>query len=154
MVVTFTLEVQDAHDAFQAWPWRFVDGNVTIPDDENETRDYNKKATKAFALNISNLHTFNIVKMSKTYRKHSLGCMKARPSETNCFFKGNLHHHLLAHINMVKSFVDQLCSIEVMIEDKDTYMVLFMSLFPSFDNLVTSLDSMSTKDVNFQFIIT
>jgi hypothetical protein len=29
--------------------WKFVDGNAIIPDDEGIT-DYNKKATKAFAL--------------------------------------------------------------------------------------------------------
>jgi hypothetical protein len=30
--------------------WKFVHGNVTIPDDENEMPNYNRKATKAFAL--------------------------------------------------------------------------------------------------------
>jgi len=37
--------------------------------------------------------------------------------------------------------------------DEDVYMVLLMSLPPSFDNLDTSLESMSTKDVNLQFIV-
>jgi hypothetical protein len=60
---------------------------------------------------------------------------------------------LLAHIDMVKALVDQLCSIEVRIEYEDMYMVLLMSLPPSFDNLVTSLESRSTKDVDFQFIV-
>jgi hypothetical protein len=60
---------------------------------------------------------------------------------------------LLVHINMVKAFADQLRSIEVKIEDEDVYMVLFMSLPPSFDNLVTSLESVSTKDVDLQFIV-
>jgi hypothetical protein len=60
---------------------------------------------------------------------------------------------LLAHINMLKALADQLRSIEVNIEDEDVYMVLLMSLPPSFDNLVTSLESMSTKDVDLQFIV-
>jgi hypothetical protein len=60
---------------------------------------------------------------------------------------------LLAHINMVKVLVDQLHSIQVKIEDEDVYMVLLMSLPPSFDNLVMNLESMSTKDVDLQFII-
>ncbi len=60
---------------------------------------------------------------------------------------------LLTHINMMKALADQLHSIEVKIEDEDVYMVLFMNLPPSFDNLVTSLESMSTKDVDLQFII-
>jgi hypothetical protein len=56
---------------------------------------------------------------------------------------------LLAHINMVKALANQLRSIEVKIEDEDVYMVLLMS-FPSyFDNLVTSLESMSTKMLTF-----
>jgi hypothetical protein len=59
---------------------------------------------------------------------------------------------LLAHINMVKVFMDQLHSIEVKIEDEYVYMVLLMSLPPSFDNLVMSLESMSTKDVDLQLI--
>jgi hypothetical protein len=30
--------------------WKFVDGSATISHDENQITDYNKKATKAFAL--------------------------------------------------------------------------------------------------------
>jgi hypothetical protein len=61
--------------------------------------------------------------------------------------------NLLAHINMVKALANQLRSIEVKIEDEDVYMVLLMSLPPSFDNLVMSLESMSTKDVDLPFIV-
>ncbi len=48
----------------------------------------------------------------------------------------------------MKAFAYQLCSIEVKIEDKDMYMVLLMNLLSSLDNLVTNLESMSTKDVD------
>jgi len=54
---------------------------------------------------------------------------------------------------MVKAFADQLRSIEMNIEDEDMCMVFFMNLPPSFDNLVMSLESISTKDVDFQFIV-
>jgi hypothetical protein len=60
---------------------------------------------------------------------------------------------MLMHINTVKALADQLRSIEVNIMDENVYMVLLMSLPPSFDNLVTSLESMCTKYVNLQFII-
>jgi len=60
---------------------------------------------------------------------------------------------MLVDINIVKAFADQLRSIEVNITDEDVYMVLLMSLPSSFDNLVTSLESMSTKDVDLQFIV-
>jgi hypothetical protein len=54
---------------------------------------------------------------------------------------------------MVKVVADQLHSIDMKIEDESVYMVLLMNFPPSFDNLVTSLESMSTKDVDYQFII-
>jgi len=60
---------------------------------------------------------------------------------------------MLVHINMVKALADQLGSIEVNITDEDVYMVLLMSLLPSFDNLITSLESMYKKDVDLQFIV-
>jgi hypothetical protein len=60
---------------------------------------------------------------------------------------------MFVHINTVKALVDQLHSIKVNITDEDVDMVLLMSLPPSFDNLVTSLESMSTKDVDLQFIV-
>jgi hypothetical protein len=50
---------------------------------------------------------------------------------------------------MAKALTDQLCSIEVKIENEDVYMVLLMSLPPSFDTLVISLECMSTKDLTF-----
>jgi len=60
---------------------------------------------------------------------------------------------MLVHINTVKALVDQLRSIEVNITNENVYMVLLMSLPPSFDNLITSLEFMSTKDVDLQFIV-
>jgi hypothetical protein len=60
---------------------------------------------------------------------------------------------MLVHINTLKALANQLHSIEVNIMDKDVYMVLLISLPPSLDNLVTSLESMFTKDVDLQFII-
>ncbi len=61
---------------------------------------------------------------------------------------------MLVHINTMKALADQLRSIKVNITYEIFYMVLLMSLPPSFDNLVTSLESMSTKDVDLQFIVT
>jgi hypothetical protein len=60
---------------------------------------------------------------------------------------------MFLHINTVKALANQLCFIEVNITNENVYMVLFINLPPSFDNLVTSLESMSTKDVNLQFIV-
>jgi hypothetical protein len=70
--------------------WKFVDGSATIPHDEDQITNYNKKVTKAFALlceHLTNAHTFNIAKMSKAFGKHFAVSMKPRPSETSCFFE-------------------------------------------------------------------
>jgi hypothetical protein len=53
---------------------------------------------------------------------------------------------------MVKALARQLHSIEMNIKDEDMYIILLMNFPTPFDNLVTSLESMSTKDVDLQFI--
>jgi len=141
--------------------WKFIDGSATIPNDEDQIMDYNKKATKAFTLLCEHLTDAQLA--------HIQYCENVKSAwETLCnvheaktignklflrrrFFTIKMYkgEDLFMHINMVKAFVNQLRSIEVNIEDEDVYMVLFMNLPPSFDNLVTSLDSMSTKDVDF-----
>jgi len=60
---------------------------------------------------------------------------------------------MFVHINTVKALTNQLRSIEVNITDEDVYMVLFMNFALSFDNLLTSLESMCTKDVDLQFTV-
>jgi hypothetical protein len=72
--------------------WKFIDGSATIPDDEDQIMNYNEKVTKAFALlcehlTNDNLHTFNIVKMSKALMRHFAVCTKPRLSETSYFFE-------------------------------------------------------------------
>jgi hypothetical protein len=85
---------------------------------------------------------------------------EAKTIESKLFFRRRFFtikmqegEDLFTHINMVKAIVDQLRSIEVKIKDEDVYMVFLMSLPPSFDNLVTALESMSTKDIDLQFIV-
>ncbi len=88
-------------------------------------------------------------------------CMKLRPLLTSCSFKGRRFFiikvqegdDMLVHINTVKALANQLRSMEVNIMDENVYMELIMNLPPSFDNLITSLESMSMKDVDLQFIV-
>jgi hypothetical protein len=145
--------------------WKFVDGSATIPINEDQITDYNEKATKAFALlcehltdaQLAHIQYFENVKsawetLCGVYESKTIGnklFLRKR------FFTINMQEgeDLLAHINMVKALADQLRSIEMKIEGEDVYMELLMSLPPSFDNLVTSLQSMSTKDVDLQFIV-
>jgi hypothetical protein len=159
------LEVQDAHDAFQAWALKFVNGIATIPNDEDQITDYNKKATKAFALLCEHFTDAQLAHIQycenvKSTWETLCDVHEAKTIGNKLFFRSRFFtikmqegEDLLAHINMVKALADQLHSIEVKIENEDVYIVLLMSLPPSFDNLVTSLESMSTKDVDLQFIV-
>jgi hypothetical protein len=139
--------------------WKFVDGSATILDDENEMENYQKKATQAFSLFCEHFMDAQLAHIEycenvKSVWETFCGVQKTK-TIINKFFrkmfftiKMQKREDLLAHINMVKALEDQLCSIEMKIEDEDVYMVLLMSLPQSFDNLVTSLKSMSTKDAN------
>jgi hypothetical protein len=144
---------------------KFVDGSATILDDEYQITDYNEKATKAFALLFEHLMDAQLAHIQycenvKSTWETLCGVHEAKTIGNKLFLRRRFFtikmqekEDLLAHINMVKVLADQLCSIEVKIKDEDVYMVFFMSLPPSFDNLVTSLESMSTKDVDLQFIV-
>jgi hypothetical protein len=124
--------------------------------------NYNKKVTKAFALlceHLRNAQLAHIQNVKSTWET-LCGVHEAKTTGNKLFLRKRFFttkmqkgEDLLAHINMAKALVDQLRSIEVNIEDEDVYMVLLMSLPPSFHNLVMSLESMSTKDVDLQFIV-
>ncbi len=146
--------------------WKFVDGSATILDDEDQTIDYNEKATKAFALLCEHLMDAQLAHIQYCENVESAweilcGVHEAKTIKNKLFLQKRFFtikmqegEDLLTHINMVKALANQLHSIKVKIEDENLYMVLLMSLPPSFDNVVTSLESMSTKDVDLQFIIT
>ncbi len=145
--------------------WKFVNANATILDDEDQITDYNEKVAKALALLCEHLTDAQLAHIQycenvKSTWETFYGVHKTKIIENKLFLRRRFftikmqeRENLLVHINMVKALADQLHSIEEKIEDEDMYMVLLMSLPPSFDNLVTSLESMSTKDVDLQFII-
>jgi hypothetical protein len=178
-IVFNTLKVMEKFDGanFHLWKfkmctmlskhglWKFVDGSATIPEDQDQITDYNEKATKAFALLCEHLTDAQLAhiqycKNVKSVWETRCGVHKAKTIGNKLFLRRRFltikmqeGEDLLAHINMVKALADQLRSIKVKIEDEDVYMVLFISFPPSFDNLVTSFESMSTKDVDLQLIV-
>jgi hypothetical protein len=144
---------------------KFVDGSVTLPSEEVATTDYNEKEMKAFALLCEHLTDAQLAHIQYCDNVRSAwealcGVHEAKTIGNKLFFRRRFFtikmqkgDDMLVHINKVKALTDQLRSIEVNITDEDVYMVLFMSLPPSFDNLVTSLESMSTKYVDLPFIV-
>ncbi len=137
-----------------------------MPSEEVATVDYNEKETKAFALLCEHLTNAQLAHIQYCDNVRSAwealcGVHEAKTIGNKLFLRRRFFtikmqegDDMLPHINMVKALVDQLRSIEVNITNEDVYMVLLMSLPPSFDNSVTSLESMSTKDVDLQFIVT
>jgi hypothetical protein len=146
--------------------WKFVDGNATLPSEEITMANYNEKEMKVFALlcehltyaQLAHIQYFNNVRSvwEALCDVHEAKTIGNKLFLRRRFFTIKMQEgdDMLVHINTVKALADQLHSIEVNMMDEDVYMVLLMSLPPSFDNLVTSLESMSTKDVDLQFIIT
>ncbi len=146
--------------------WKFVDGSATLPSDKVIRAYYNEKEMKDFALlcehpmdaQLAHIQYWNNV---KSVWEAFCGVHDAKKISNKLFLQRRFFtikmqegDDMLMHINIVKALLDQLHSIKVNITDENVYMVLLMSLLPSFDNLVTSLESMSTKDVDFQFIVT
>jgi hypothetical protein len=142
--------------------WKFVDGSATLPSEEVARADYNEKETKAFVLLCEHLMDaqFAHIQYCDNVRnawEALCGVHEAKTIGNKLFLRRRFFtikmqegDDMLVHINTVKALADQLRSIEVNITDEDIYMVVLMSLLPSF---ITSLESMSTKDVDLQFIV-
>jgi hypothetical protein len=175
-----SLKVMEKFDGANFHPWKFkmrmmlskhglskfVDGSATLESEEVVSPNYNEKEMKAFALLCEHLTDAQLAHIQYCDNVKSVWELLCSVHEVKTignklflqrrFFGIKMQEgddDMLVHINTVKALVDQLRSIEVNITDQDVYMVLLMSLPPSFDNLVTSLESTSTKDVNLQFII-
>jgi hypothetical protein len=145
--------------------WKFVDGSATLPSEEVARANYNKKKTKAFALLCEHLTNAQLAHIQYCDNVRSAwedlyGVHEAKKIDNKLFLRRRFftikmqeRDDMLVHINTMKTFADQLCSIKVNITDENVYMVFLMSLPPSFDNLITSLELMSIKDVDFQFIV-
>lgn len=57
---------------------------------------------------------------------------------------------LLDHINKVIALADQLDCLEVLARNKDVAMTLFESLSPSYEHLITALETMLLKELNIE----
>ncbi len=141
-----------------------IDGSAIIPDDEYQITDYNEKVTKAFALFCEHLiHAqlaHSILRKCQKRLGDILRCPWSQDYKKQIVsLKEVLHHQnarkgrLVCTYQHGEVFANQLRSIEMKIKDGDVYMVLLMNFLPSFDKLVTSLESMSTKDIDLQFIV-
>jgi hypothetical protein len=124
--------------------WKFVDGSATLPSKEVASADYNEKEMKAFALLCEHLTDAQLAHIQycdnvRSTREVFCGVHEAKTIGNKLFLRRRFFtikmqkgDDMLVHINTVKALADQLRSIEVNIMDEDVYMVLLMSLPPSF----------------------
>ena len=59
---------------------------------------------------------------------------------------------LLNHINKVKGLADQLACLEVPVRDEDVVMTLLESLPPSYEYLITALETMPMKELTMEYV--
>jgi hypothetical protein len=60
---------------------------------------------------------------------------------------------LLDHINKVKALADQLACLEVPVRDEDVVMTSLESLPPSYEYLITALETLPMQDLTMEFVI-
>lgn len=71
------------------------------------------------------------------------------------FFTIKMHEgdDLLTHINQVKALADQLACLDVPVREEDVVMTLLESIPPSFENLITALETLHMKDLTVEFVV-
>jgi hypothetical protein len=105
--------------------WKFVDGSATLLSEEVASADYNEKEMKAFPLLCEHLTDAQFAHIQycdnvKSAWEALCGVHEAKTIANKLFFRRKFFiikmqegDDMLVHINTVKAFADQLCSIEV-----------------------------------------
>jgi hypothetical protein len=59
---------------------------------------------------------------------------------------------ILDHINHVKALADQFVCMEITVRDEDTVMTLFESLPPSYEYLITALETKAREELTMDYV--
>jgi len=148
--------------------WEIVDGYEEGPPsnaDPKIIKEYQrcvKKAMSIIGINLvdSQLHHIKRCKGPAEAWKTLCNIHKTR-SLSNILFicrkffmcKMQEGEDLLDHINKVKALADQLACLEVPVRDEDVVMTLLESLRPSYEYLITALETLTMQDLTMEFVI-
>ena len=147
--------------------WEIVEGSEEPPpfeDDPKVKKDYNRRVKKAMSVIGLNLVDDQLahIKSCKgpTEAWKTLCNIHKTRSLSNILFirrkfftiKMQEGDDLLNHINQVKTLADQLTCLEVPVRDEDVVMTLLESLPPSFEHLITALETLAMKDLTMEFV--
>lgn len=147
--------------------WDIVDKSELPPPstaDERDKKDYERRCKRAFAVIATNL-----VDKEMAHIKACKGPAEAWTTLCNIheakslsnilflrrkFFTVKMEEggDMLDHINKVKSLADQLTCLDVGVKDEDVVMTLLESLPPSYEHLITALETRPVKELTVEFI--
>ena len=147
--------------------WEIVDESEeppSIDDDPKVIKDYNRRVKKAMSvigLNLVDNQLAHIKSCKGPAEAWKTLCnIHETKSLSNILFirrkfftiKMQEGDDLLTHINQMKALADQLNCLEVPVKDEDIVMTLLESLPPSFENLITALETLRLKDLTMEFV--
>ena len=147
--------------------WEVVDGSEEPP-----SEDADPKTKKAFERNEKKAFAFiaiNLVDRQIAHIRHCKGPAQAWTTLCNIhetkslsnilflwhkFFTSKMQEEddLLDHINKVKALADELACLEAPVTEGDVVMTLLESLPPSYEFLITALETRATKELTMEFV--
>lgn len=147
--------------------WEIVDDTEEPPsfdEDPKVKKDYERRVKKAMSV-----IGLNLVDSQLAHIKSCKGPAEAWRTLCNIhetrslsnilfirrkFFTSKMQEgsDLLNHTNQVKALADQLTCLDVPVRDEDVVMTLLESLPPSFESLITALETMHMKDLTMEFV--
>jgi hypothetical protein len=143
--------------------WEIVDGSEEAPPsnaDPKVIKEYQRRAKKAMStigINLvdNQLHHIKRCKgPAEAWNIHETRSLSNILFIHRKFFTCKMQEgeDLLDHINKVKALADQLACLEVPVKDEDVVMALLESLPPSYEYLITALETLPMQDLTMEFV--
>jgi hypothetical protein len=147
--------------------WEIVDGSEDAPPSDADPKIIKgyqrrlKKAMSIIGINLvdSQLHHIKRCKGPAEAWKTLCNIHETRSLSNILFIRRKFFtckmqegEDLLDHINKVKALADQLACLEVPVRDEDVVMTLLESLPPSYEYLITALETLPMKDLTMEFV--
>ena len=147
--------------------WEIVEGTEKPPPSDAEDKlkkAYERRAKKAFSMIACNLvdrqlaHVRSCKGAAEAWRVlcniHETKSLSNMLFIRRKFFTCKMQESddMLDHINKVKGLADQLACLEVPVTDGDIVMTLLESLPPSYEYLITALETRDMKELDMDFI--
>src|SRR5579875_408018 len=147
--------------------WEIVEGTEEAPPSdasEKDKKEYKRRVKKAMSMIGLNLVDAQLAHIKGCKDPAEAWRVLCNIHETRSlsnilflrrkFFTSKMEEgaDLLEHINNIKALADQLACLEVPMRDDDIVMTLLDSLPPSFEHLITALETLKFADLTIEFV--